>query len=135
LNKLSGIIKTINSHQGVSLVDVEVANDSLAVLLLDTPLTASYLSLRNKVSLLFKESEVAISIKEPENLSIRNRLPCCIESLNNGKVITTLTLKYHETSLYALITARSAELLNLKVGDTVFALIKSTEISLAEEGF
>ena len=135
MNKLSGIIKTITSHQGVSLVDVEVENDSLAVLLLDTPATASYLSLGSKASLLFKESEVAISLKEPESLSIRNRLPCCIESLDKGKVITSITLKFHETSLYALITARSAELLNLNVGDTVFALIKSTEISLAEEDF
>ncbi len=63
-------------------------------------------------------------------LSARNRITGKIEEIEFGGVVAHVTLRAGNFVIESVITKRSAEELNLKVGDTVTAVIKSTEVML-----
>jgi len=63
-------------------------------------------------------------------LSARNRLEGKIIELQLGGVMAHVVVKVGENLIESVITRRSAEEMKLKVGDTVSAIIKSTEVML-----
>jgi molybdopterin-binding protein len=63
-------------------------------------------------------------------LSARNRLEGTIQELQLGGVMAHVVVKVGENLIESVITRRSAEEMKLKVGDTVSAIIKSTEVML-----
>jgi molybdopterin-binding protein len=63
-------------------------------------------------------------------LSARNRLEGKITELQLGGVMAHVVVRVGENLIESVITRRSAEEMNLKVGDTVSAVIKSTEVLL-----
>ena len=76
----------------------------------------------------FKESEIALALGTFEGkLSIRNRLPCTVKSVEDDGVLGRVNLDFSGTPLAALITSESARDLGLSAGTQVFALVKSTE--------
>jgi molybdopterin-binding protein len=69
----------------------------------------------------------------PMTLSARNRLEGKITELQLGGVMAHVVVRVGENLIESVITRRSAEEMNLKVGDTVSAVIKSTEIMLEKK--
>ena len=63
-------------------------------------------------------------------LSARNRLTGEIVEIEFGGVMAHVTVRVGKGLIESLITKRSAEEMKLKVGDTVTAVIKSTEVML-----
>jgi molybdopterin-binding protein len=63
-------------------------------------------------------------------LSARNRLVGTIEEIQLGDIMAHVTVRVGENLVESVITKRSADEMNLKVGDTVAAVIKSTEVML-----
>jgi molybdopterin-binding protein len=63
-------------------------------------------------------------------LSARNRLKGKIIELELGEVMAHVVVKVGDNLVESVITKRSAEEMKLKVGDTVSAIIKSTEVML-----
>ena len=63
-------------------------------------------------------------------LSARNRLEGKIQELQLGGVMAHVVVKVGENLIESVITRRSAEEMKLRVGDTVSAIIKSTEVML-----
>jgi molybdopterin-binding protein len=63
-------------------------------------------------------------------LSARNTLPGKVTELQLEGVMAHVVVKVGDNSVESVITRRSAEEMNLKVGDTVAAVIKSTEVML-----
>jgi molybdopterin-binding protein len=63
-------------------------------------------------------------------LSARNRLEGKIEELQLGGVMAHVVIRVGENLIESVITRRSAEEMKLKIGDTVSAVIKSTEVML-----
>lgn len=61
-------------------------------------------------------------------ISARNKLSGTIVELLRGSVMAHLTIQVGENLIESVITLRSVDELNLKVGDKVTALIKSTEV-------
>ena len=67
-------------------------------------------------------------------LSARNNLEGKIENVELGAVMASVKIKIEEPGVItALITKESAEGLKLKKGDSVSAIIKSTEIMVGKE--
>lgn len=66
-------------------------------------------------------------------LSARNQLVGKVEDVKLGSVMAHVVVKVGENEIDSVITRRSAEELNLKVGDTVTAVIKSTEVMLQKD--
>ena len=63
-------------------------------------------------------------------LSARNHLVGKIIELEFGDVMAHVVIKVGDNLVESVITRRSAEEMALKVGDTVTAVIKSTEVML-----
>jgi molybdopterin-binding protein len=66
-------------------------------------------------------------------LSARNRLKGKIEELQLGGVMAHVAIRVGENLIESVITKRSADEMKLKVGDTVSAIIKSTEVMLEKD--
>ena len=66
-------------------------------------------------------------------LSARNRLDGKIEELQLGGVMAHIVIRVGENLIESVITRRSAEEMKLKIGDTVSAVIKSTEVMLEKK--
>ena len=61
--------------------------------------------------------------------SIRNRLPGTIEKILSDKVVSEIVIQTTAGTVTSIITTGSVKRMNLKEGDTVFAIIKATEVS------
>ena len=66
-------------------------------------------------------------------LSARNHLVGKIEELVVDNVMAHVTVRVGDNIIESVITRRSAEEMKLKVGDTVAAVIKSTEVMLQKD--
>ena len=66
-------------------------------------------------------------------LSARNHLEGKITELQLGGVMAHVVVQVGNNFIESVITRRSAEEMSLKVGDTVTAVIKSTEVMLQKD--
>ena len=67
-------------------------------------------------------------------LSARNQLPGTIAKIDDGAVMTTVTIELTGGQhVVAAITKDSAAALDLAVGDAVTAVIKATEVMVGKE--
>jgi len=66
-------------------------------------------------------------------LSARNRLSGKITELQLGGVMAHVAVQVGENVVESVITKKSAVEMNLKVGDTVTVVIKSTEVMLQKD--
>jgi molybdopterin-binding protein len=66
-------------------------------------------------------------------LSARNQLEGIVEEVQLGSVMAHITVRVGNNLVESVITRRSAEEMNLKKGDTVKAVIKSTEVMLLKD--
>jgi len=66
-------------------------------------------------------------------LSARNRLEGKITELQLGGVMAHVVIRVGDNLIESVITRRSAEEMNLRVGDVVSAVIKSTEVMLEKK--
>lgn len=66
-------------------------------------------------------------------LSARNKLSGKIEEIQLGGVMAHVVVRVGKDLIESVITRRSADEMKLKVGDTVKAIIKSTEVMLEKD--
>ena len=132
MNILNGIITQIQSHEGISLVKVKTSNDIVFTsIVLDTPETAEYLKEENDIKIIFKETEVIISKDLDLNISVQNQIPCVIQSIKAGVLLSQVNLLFGETTIKSIVTINACKQLQLKENDKVLVLIKTNEISLS----
>jgi molybdopterin-binding protein len=67
------------------------------------------------------------------SISIRNRLPGTIEKIVSDKVVSEITIRTAAGVVTSIITTGSVQRMNLKEGDSVFAVIKATEVSIEKD--
>jgi molybdopterin-binding protein len=63
-------------------------------------------------------------------LSARNQLPATIKTVKLGNVMAEVVMTVGGVEIVAAITRESAESMGLKAGDSVKAVIKSTEVMI-----
>jgi molybdopterin-binding protein len=79
----------------------------------------------NASSLLLQENQM--------RLSARNQLQGTIEEIQLGDVMAHITVRVGENTIESVITRNSAEEMKLGKGDTVKAVVKSTEVMLLKD--
>ena len=131
MNSIEGNIAEIKTQGSLSLVKVLANNILFNAIIIDTPETASYLSIDQKVSIVFKETEVIIGTDEHAKVSLQNRIVGKVQSLDCNELLTKVTLQTTIGRITSIITTNAAQNLKLKVGDTACAFIKTNEIMLA----
>ena len=66
-------------------------------------------------------------------LSARNQLSGTIEEIKLGSVMAHVAVRVGDNLIESVITRSSAEEMQLKKGDPVRAIIKSTEVMIAKD--
>jgi molybdopterin-binding protein len=66
-------------------------------------------------------------------ISARNRLQGTVEEVVLGTVMAHVVVKVGDNLIESAITRRSADEMKLKKGDTVLAIIKSTEVMIQKD--
>ncbi len=127
MNKLKATIKHQRHSGGLGRIEA-MSGDYLFRLLVfeDAPTRDD----GGEVYLLVKESEIALSKSRPVGLSISNQLECTIKEIGRGEILCELSLSFGGENLSSMITTESVDRLGLRIGDTVYALIKANEIYL-----
>ena len=57
-------------------------------------------------------------------------MKCLVQHIERGELLSKISLKFKGYMVTSAITTRSVELLDLKIGDEVEALVKANEVSL-----
>ena len=66
-------------------------------------------------------------------ISGRNQLKATVKEVIKGDVMAKVVLDYKGERLVSVVTVDSIDELNIKPGDSIIALIKSTSVMLAKE--
>ncbi|MBI2265537.1 MAG: TOBE domain-containing protein [Armatimonadetes bacterium] len=132
MNRLRGKIVKIESTGLMSSVDVKVGEDVFSAFVLETPPTCGYLREGGEVSLLFKETEVSLAREFTGIISIGNQMEGTVSRIDLGKILGLVELDYRGTTVGAITSKSAVTALDLKKGDKVRWLLKSSELSLME---
>ena len=123
-------IVQISSKDGVNFFELECLNlgTNLYMLALNE---ASKFALNDEVSLNFKSSDVVLSKLRLEASSLENELKCEVVGINQGEILSIVSLKCEQLFFEAIISDHALNGLNLKVGEQLFAYVKSTSIHIS----
>ena len=66
-------------------------------------------------------------------ISARNQLKGTITEIILGDVMAHVTIRVGKSLIDSVITRKSVDELKLKKGDTVFAVVKATEVMVSKE--
>jgi molybdopterin-binding protein len=66
-------------------------------------------------------------------ISARNQLPGRVEEILLGQIMAHVTVRVGDNLIESVITSRSVDALQLKVGDEVKVVVKSTEVMLQKD--
>lgn len=66
-------------------------------------------------------------------LSARNKLKGTVDEVILGTVMAHVVVRVGDNLIESAITRRSADEMNLRKGDTVYAIIKSTEVMIQKD--
>lgn len=132
MNSINGTIIEVQSEGSLSMVSLETAAGQLNCIVIDTPATCSYLREGHVIQAIFKETEVAIGLGNLGEISLRNRIKGTITQIDNGKLLTRVSLNTDSGNVNSVISSKSAQEMKLSAGMVAYALIKTNEIMLAE---
>jgi molybdopterin-binding protein len=66
-------------------------------------------------------------------LSARNQLPGVVEDVQLGGIMARIVVRVGDNVIESVITRQSAEELNLKQGDAIRVVVKSTEVMIQKD--
>lgn len=64
--------------------------------------------------------------------SARNRLPGTVTAIKLGDIMAQVDVRVGDNHIVSVITREAVEELDLKQGDDVFVVVKSTEVMIAK---
>ena len=129
MNHIPAKVTEIERHEGITIVTFSAAEEVMRMMALE--LDHSIMP-ETGVILSVKASNISLGIAPVGELSISNQLKATITKIDNGKVLSSVKFRTGETELESIITRESAERMGLKAGDSVIAMIKSSELSIVE---
>lgn len=131
MNILKGKITALNTSGRLTIVTLDVHGILLKSIIIENPDTVSYLEPGHPIRAMFKETEVVIGKGPKINVTMKNRIPGIIAEMTRGELLCSLVLDTEAGKLKATLTSESVSELRLQVGETVTAMVKTTEIILS----
>lgn len=129
MSKLTATVSRIQTLESLNIVSFNLAGVTLKMMSLELD---PRLTIDSRVSLSIKPISVAIAKNLSGELSYSNKINTTIKAIHNGELLCSIVLNASEIEFESIITAESATNMNLKVSDTVTALIKANDISILE---
>lgn len=128
MNILRGNIVSIKQSDSLMLVFIDVDGHIFNSLLLENG-DENRLEVGMDVHLIFKETEVTLATTD-SIVSERNSFISKITQIENGKVLTNITLDFLGNDVNAIITKGALHGLKCKIGDEFRWIVKASEITL-----
>ena len=129
MNRIDAIVTAIDSFENITIVNFEAAGQPMRMMALEL---SKSLVVGSKVTLGVKASHIALAKELKGQLSISNQLSATIESIEQGKLLSSIKLSFGSHLMESIITRISAKEMDLRIGERVIALIKSSELSILE---
>jgi molybdopterin-binding protein len=130
MNRIPATITAIKAHDGITVISFTAAEQPMRMMALEID---DSLKRGSEVILGVKASNIALAKNPVGLMSISNRLDVTIEHINNGALLSSVKFRLGDTLIESVITLDSSHRMNLQQGDTVVALIKSSELSILEK--
>lgn len=133
MNKLRGKIVEIQSSDNISIIKVDIEGDVFSSIVLEGKKGPFHYKLKDKVTLLFKETEVGLAKDLSGMISLRNRFKSTIKKIDKGPILAKITLSYKNNTIESIISSQSAVQMKLKEKDEVEWLVKTNEVTLMKD--
>ncbi len=129
MSKLIATIKKINSVDNLNIVEFDFLGNSLKMMSLGLN---SNIQIGKKVQLSVKPTNISIAKNFTGEISLSNQLVAIIQNIENGELLSSISLKIDDFLVESIITVESSKRMNLQIGDEVIILIKASNLSIEE---
>lgn len=129
MNKFIAQVSEITSCDNLHIVKFTSFSEELFMMSLDI---SEKIAVGDRVELIVKPTNVAIAKDFSAKVSYSNQLPCTIESMDNGELLSSLKLDFHGMVLESIITLNAVKRMDLRVGERITAFIKASDLSIGE---
>ncbi len=126
MNELKAVVSKINSLDNLNIVEFLFDEIILTMMSLDL----DNIKENSKVLLTVKASNIAIAKEFQGQISLANSISAKIIQFDKGELLTSIKLNVKGTTLTSIITTKSAKRMQLKLGDDVLAVFKSSDLSI-----
>ena len=120
-------VKDIKTIDSLNIVEFDFNNITLKMMSLELH---KEVKLESKVKLLVKPSNVIISKNYIEDISLSNQTLAKIVAIENGELLSSISLEIGDTTFESIITKKSSKRLDLQEGNIVNILIKASDLSI-----
>jgi molybdopterin-binding protein len=120
-------VKNIKSIDNLNIVEFDFNDTILKMMSLELN---KDIVVGTKVELSVKPTNVIISKKPIENISLSNQTLAKIVDINDGELLSSITLNTNDCYLESIITKDSFLRLNLQKNDYINILIKASDLSI-----
>lgn len=120
-------VKDIKTIDSLNIVEFDFNNITLKMMSLELH---KEVKLESKVKLLVKPSNVIISKNYIEDISLSNQTLAKIVAIENGELLSNISLEIGDTTFESIITKESSKRLDLQEGNIVNILIKASDLSI-----
>ena len=127
MSKLVAKVSKINSLDNLNIVEFDFFGKTLKMMSLELH---KEVKLESKVKLLVKPSNVIISKNYIEDISLSNQTLAKIVAIENGELLSSISLEIGDTTFESIITKESSKRLDLQEGNIVNILIKASDLSI-----
>jgi molybdate transport system regulatory protein len=129
MNRLECQIIEIEVSGSMSLITLQLTkNLNLKAIVIETPETADYLVIGNRVNVLFKDTEVVIGTGESHSISLQNRIPGTISDIEHGTLLSRIHIETEVGAVQSVISSDSVSRLHLGKKMPVIAMVKLNEM-------
>ena len=129
-NTIYGTIESIKEGAINSEVTLSVADEKLVITLTNESVESMQCKIGEKAYALIKSSSILVAKEKPERISARNILKLKVDEVKIGTINVELIMSSSSEKIAAQITKESTEKLNIKAGQEIYAIIKSSHIIL-----
>jgi molybdopterin-binding protein len=127
MNTLPATLTAIIASEHLSILTVAVGEDNFHLLLAE----ACHDTIGTPLTLAFKETEVLLASTLTATTSNIQR--AVVSKIEQGIILSQITLAYHETTIIALVPTLTFNTLSIHEGDEVCWMVQPSEISLLRE--
>ncbi|WP_428023281.1 TOBE domain-containing protein [Arcobacter sp.] len=129
MNKIEAIISQINNIDNLNIVQFDFSGTTLKMMSLDLN---EKIKVGQKVILVAKATNILLAKGFEGMISFSNQIKAKIEDIENGKLLSRITLMSNNSYFQSIITLDSSLRMNLKKDDEITILIKASDISIEE---
>ena len=124
MNTLPATLSAITASEHLSILTVAVGEDNFHLLLAEQ----CHDAIGEPLMLAFKETEVILA--STPTATTANIQRAVIVKIEQGSVLSQITLTFHEYTLTALVPTLTFNTLSIDEGEEVFWMVSPSEISL-----